>query len=167
MKLSSAKHFQKNSVKDLYHEMKKRIRIILSLIGKVEPDKPNPLPDDKTFEKISNLINSIMSSAQFEPENQYRDSIVEISNWINSAFQKDYLTSNSLCYPNPLFAVKKGAEILHSFFHRDLRRKLLSSEEHEIYRNFIALIGNLPDPTNKKLNQHDVDNMIEDLLKSS
>ena len=40
-KLTSSKAINKNSVKDLYHEMKKRIRIILSLIGKVEPDKKN------------------------------------------------------------------------------------------------------------------------------
>lgn len=166
-KLTSSKAIQKDSLKDLYHEMKQRIRIIINLLGKQEPDKKNPLPDDKSFEKISNLINSIMSSSQFEPENQYRDAIVEISNWLNAAFQKEYLESNSSCYPNPLFAVKKGVEILHSFFHRDLRRKLLSVEEHEIYRNYMALISNLPDPTKSKLNQDDVDSMIDDLLKSS
>jgi hypothetical protein len=165
--LSSAKRKEKDSVKDLYHEMKQRIRILINLLGKPEVDKLNPLPDDKTFDKISNLINGIMGSSQFEPESQYRDAIVEISNWLNCAFQRDYLNTNGHCYPNPLFVVKKGVEILHSFFHRDLRRKLLSSEEHEIYRSFIALTANLPDPTKHKLNQNDVDSMIDDLLKSS
>lgn len=166
-KLTSSKHNEKETLKELYHEMKQRIRIIISLLGKPEVDKQNPLPEENSFQTISNLINSIMSSAQFEHDNQYRDAIVDISNWLNCAFQKEYLETNSSCYPNPLFAVKKGAEILHSFFHRDLRRKQLTSEEHEIYRNFMTLVGNLPDPTKVKLDQNEVDNMIDDLLKSS
>ena len=166
-KLTSSKSFEKDSLKELYHEMKKRIRIILSLFGKFEPDKENTLPDDKSFETIANLINSIMSSCQFEPSNQYKDAIVDISNWLNAAFNKEYLETNAAAYPNPLYAVKKGAEILHSFFHRDLRRKLLSSEEHEIYRNYMVLIGNLPNPTKEKLDQTDVDSLIDDILKSS
>jgi len=166
-KLAASKKHRKDSLKELYHEMKHRIRIVISLLGKPEPSKQNSLPDENSFNTIANLINSIMSSAQFETENQYRDAIVDISNWLNSAFQKEYLTENSSQYPNPLYAIKKGAEILHSFFHRDLRRKHLSSEEHEIYRNYITMIKNLPDPTKDKLNQDEVDNMIDDLLKSS
>ena len=77
-KLTSSKKHRKDSMKDLYHEMKQRIRIIISLLGKLEPDKQNPLPDENSFQTISNLINSIMSSAQFETGNQYREAIVEI-----------------------------------------------------------------------------------------
>jgi hypothetical protein len=168
-KLSAIKlrTLEKDSLKDLYHEMKRRIRIILSLLGKYEPDKKNVLPDERAFGTISNLINSIMGSSQFEPDNQYKDAIVDISSWLNCAFDKDYLTENNNAYPNPLYAIKKGAEILHSFFHRDLRRKQLSSEEHEIYRNYLVLISNLPDPKKIKLDQNQVDNMIDDILKSS
>ncbi len=165
--MTSSKHVHKDTLKEIYHEMKQRIRIIISLLGKMEPDKKNPLPDDKTFHKIANLINSIMSSAQFEHENQYRDAIVDISSWLNLAFHKDYLNTNESLYPNPLFAVKKGAEVLHSLFHRDLRRKLFTSEEHEMVRNYTNLIGTLPDPRNYKLDQDEVDSMIDDLLKSS
>ncbi|MES2615006.1 MAG: hypothetical protein V4591_06295 [Bdellovibrionota bacterium] len=158
---------RKETLKELYHEMRQRIRIIIQLLGKPEPDKANPLPEGNSFNTISNLINSIMSSAQFEPENQYKDAIIEIISWLNAAFHKEYLNTNKACFPNPIFAIKKGAEILHSFFHRDLRRKQMSSEEHEIYRNYMQLIRNLPDPQKNKLNQNEADNMIDDLLKSS
>lgn len=165
--LRKTKNLHNETVKELYHEMKQRIRIIINLLGPLEPNKQNNLPEEKTFDKIANLINSIMSSAQFESENQYREAIVNISDWLNEAFNKEYLTENAAIYPNPLFTVKRGAEILHSLFHRDLRRKLLSSEEHELVRSFNALIQQLPDPRKSKLEQDDVDNMIDELLKSS
>lgn len=165
--MNSDKQVTKDSVKDIYSESKHRIRLILAMLGKYEPEKVNPLPDEKSFATISNLINSIMSAAQFESDNQYRNAIVEISNWMNCAFNMEYLTKHEALYPNPLYAVRKGAEILHSFLHRDLRRKQFSSEEDEIYRNFLKLISSLPDPRNKKLDQTDVDGMIDDLLKTS
>jgi len=165
--LSSDKSVTKDSIKELYNESKQRIRLVLSMFGRYEPEKPNPLPDDKTFATISNLINSIMSATQFETENQYRNAIVEISNWLNCAFNKEYLTENASLYPNPLYAVRKGAEVLHSLLHRDLRRKQFSSEEDQMYRNFLTLISKLPDPRNKKLNQDNVDEMIDNLLKTS
>ncbi|MGY3803212.1 hypothetical protein ACWNT8_03995 [Pigmentibacter ruber] len=165
--MNSEKQVPKDSIKDIYSESKHRIRLILAMLGKYEPEKINPLPDEKSFATISNLINSIMSAAQFESENQYRNAIVEISNWMNCAFNQEYLTKNEKLYPNPLFAVRKGGEILHSFLHRDLRRKQFSSEEDEIYRNFLKLISSLPDPRNQKLDQGDVDGMIDDLLKTS
>ncbi len=167
MRLNSDNVAGKESIKDLYNEAKQRIRLILSMFGRYEPEKINPLPDDKSFAAISNLINSIMSSAQFESDNQYRNAIVEISNWMNCAFNKEFLNKHEALYPNPLYVVRKGAEILHSFLHRDLRRKQFSSEEDEIYRNYITMISSLPDPRNKKLDQEDVDGMIDNLLKSS
>jgi hypothetical protein len=165
--LTADKTISKDSIKDLYSESKHRIRLILAMLGRYEPEKINPLPDEKSFATISNLINSIMSAAQFESENQYRNAIVDISNWMNCAFNVEYLTKNESLYPNPLYAVRKGGEILHSFLHRDLRRKQFSSEEDEIYRNYLSLIASLPDPRNKKLAQDDVDGMIDDLLKTS
>jgi hypothetical protein len=167
MILNSDKSAGKDSIKDLYSESKHRIRLILAMLGRYEPEKVNPLPDERSFATISNLINSIMSAAQFEPENQYRNAIVDISNWMNCAFNAEYLNKHEALYPNPLFAVRKGGEILHSFLHRDLRRKQFSSEEDEIYRNYLSMISALPDPRNKKLAQDDVDSMIDDLLKTS
>ena len=153
-------------MKDLYREMKKRIRIVINLLGILEPNKKNPLPEDNSFEIIANLINGIMGSAKFEENGQYKEAIIQIADWIHGAFQKEYLKENESGSPNPLYAVKKGAEVLHSLFHRDLRRKLLSLEEHEICRNYRALIQNLPNPQKKNLNQEEVDGMIEHLLKS-
>lgn len=165
--MKSKKSLEKDSLKSLYNESKQRIRLILSMLARYEPEKVNPLPDEKTFETVSNLINSIMSASQFESENQYRNAIVNISNWMNCAFNKEYLNKNESLYPNPLFMVRKGGEILHSFLHRDLRRKQFSSEEDEIYRNYLSMIASLPDPRNKKLGQNDVNSMLDDLLKTS
>lgn len=165
--MNSEKYAGKDSIKEFYSESKHRIRLILAMLGRYEPEKVNPLPDGKSFATISNLINSIMSAAQFEQENQYRNAIVNISNWMNCAFNVEYLNKHESLYPNPLFVVRKGGEILHSFLHRDLRRKQFSSEEDEMYRNYLAMISSLPDPRNKKLGQDDVDGMIDDLLKTS
>lgn len=164
--LLSEKKLSKESLKDLYHESRQRVRAVLNLIGKVEPNRLNPLPDQKTFETISNLINSIMSAAQFEPQNQYRDAIVEISDWLNCAFDKNYLKDNGQYRPHPLFIIKRGVEILHSFLHRDLRRKQFSSEEDQIYRSFLTTLQTLPDPRKVKMEQDAVDDLIDDLLKS-
>jgi hypothetical protein len=163
----SSKTVTKDSLREIYHESKQRIRIVLNLLGKPEPNKQNPLPDEKSFTTISTLINSIMSASQFEPKNQYGDAIYELSNWMNFAFNKKYLTENMDKYPNPLYLFKKGAEILHSFLHRDLRRKQFSSEEDEIYRNFMSTINSLPNPRPKKLNQDEVEGLLNDLLKTS
>ncbi|APJ02525.1 hypothetical protein [Silvanigrella aquatica] len=165
--MNSEKSAGKDSIKELYSESKHRIRLILAMLGRYAPDKPNSLPDDKSIATISNLINSIMSAAQFESENNYRNAIVDISNWMNCAFNKEYLEKNEALYPNPLYAVRKGGEILHSLLHRDLRRKQFSSEEDEMYRNYLTMISSLPDPRNKKLDQESVDGMIDDLLKTS
>ena len=90
--------------------------------------------------------NPWIKNAEIEQKNIYKDAIEEISTWIFSAFQKNYLIENEKCYPNPLYAIKKGVEILHSFLHRDLRRRQFSSEEEEIYRNYRSMVNNLPNP---------------------
>jgi hypothetical protein len=165
--LNSEKLVTNKSLKELYAESKKRIRLILKMLDRYEPEKKNPLPDEKSFATISNLLNSIMSAAQFEPENPYRNAIVNISLWLNGAFRVEYLKNNENLYPNPLYAVRKGAEILHFLLYRDLRRKKFSSQENEIYRNYLTLISALPDPRPKKLDQAEVNSMIDDLLKTS
>lgn len=137
---------KKLSTKEVYANSKKSIKLILELIGKPEPNKPTPLPDHSTFEKISTLTKSMMELAHFEPENQYSRAIIDVTTWIHFVFQKDYLQSHQNAYPNPVFVFKKGIEVLHAFLHRDLRRKQFSAEEDEIYRNYKNLSSKLPAP---------------------
>lgn len=147
--MNSSNTTDKASIKNFYLEAKNKIRIILNLLGRPEPGKANSLPDEKSFSMIQDAIQSISEIAHIESENSYRDAIIEISDWMYSIFQKDYLLENEKCYPNPIYAVKRGAEILHSFLHRDLRRRQFSFEEEEIFRNFRALMKSLPLPQKK------------------
>jgi hypothetical protein len=165
--LVSSDRISKDSIRELYHESRQRIRMILQMLGKPEPEKSNPHPDDKSFAAISNLINSIMSSGQFEPSNQYRDAIIDVSSWLNSGFEKNYLNQNENKRPHPLYVVKKGVDLLHTLLHRDLRRRIFSSEESTMYQEFLSLSSQLPDPRRQRLDQSNVDNMIDDLMKKS
>jgi len=134
----------KTSVKNFYLEAKNKIRIILNLLGRPEPGKSNPIPDDNSFQMIRSLIQDITKIRTIETENSYRDAIVEITEWMLRVFEKDFLIAHEKHYPNPVYAVKKGAEILHSFLHRDLRRRQFSFEEEEIYRNYRSMMKNFP-----------------------
>lgn len=149
MILNSSNVPDKVSIKNFYLESKNKIRLALNLLGRPEPGKVNSLPDEKSFLMIQDLLKDILEIAKIESENSYRDAIVEIATWMHLAFQKEYLIKNEKAYPNPLYAVKKGAEILHSFLHRDLRRKQFSFEEEEIFRNYRSLMKSLPVPENK------------------
>ena len=149
MILNSSNTSDKVSIKNFYLESKNKVRLILNLLGRPDPGKINALPDEKSFVMIQDSIKDIVEIAKIESENSYRDAIVEIATWMSSVFRKDYLIENEKCYPNPVYAVKKGAEILHSFLHRDLRRKQFSFEEEEIFRNYRALMKSLPVPSNK------------------
>lgn len=144
--MSVSKPISKNSPKELYSESRKKIRIILNLLGRVEPEKANPIPDEAAFATIQDLIQNIIKAANFEQDNDYKNAIAEIATWIGQVFQKEYLVENEKCYPNPVYAVKKGIELLHSFLHRDLRRKQFSFEEEEMFRNYRAMMNSLPIP---------------------
>lgn len=137
---------KKTSTKEIYANSKKNIKLILDMIGQPEPNKPTPLPDNVTLEKIYLLTKSILDLSYFEPENQYSSAIGEVAKWIHFAFKKEYLQKQQNTYPNPVFVFKKGLEVLHSFLFRDLRRKQFSAEEDEIYRNFRSLSSKLPAP---------------------
>lgn len=165
--MNSSKTISKNSLKELYNESKKRIKIVLNLIGRVDLNAPQIIPDDRSFESISSLMVSIMNASHFENDNQYKDAIVEISTWVRFALDKGYLLQNKNMSPNPLFVIRKGCEILHSFLHRDLRRKQFSSEENEIYRNYLAMTKKLPNPKKEGLERQEPNISPESFLKKS
>ncbi len=156
----------KDSLKEIYYESKQRVRAILKMLGPIDLKDPMKPIDVKVFDNISNFINSIMSSAQFESSNQYSDAIREISTWLNFAFQRKFITENAEKKPHPFLAIRKGLEILHSFLHRDLRRKQFSSEENELYQSFLLMIQKYSDPRKQRMNQDSVNSLIDELLKS-
>lgn len=145
--MNAPKNISKDSLKELYNESKKRIKMMLQLLARSSKDNQfSELPDEQNLTTMFNLSEHILNAAKMENDNQYKDAIIYIADWIHMALHRDFLQKYQNHHPHPLFIVKKGAEILHSFLHRDLRRKQFSSEESEIYQNYLALIRRLPNP---------------------
>lgn len=137
----------KETLKEIYSESKKKLKIILNLLGKMHKENQFSVPSDpQVFHTMSDLLLKILHAIEMESDNQYRNAIVEIADWMHRALNVEFIEQNQKKYPHPLFVIKKGAEMLHSFLHRDLRRKQFSSEENEIYQNYLALIRKLPNP---------------------
>lgn len=142
----ATKNISKDTLKVSYFESKKRIKIILQSISKYNQNNNHILdvPDPNTCKLVIDLCHQIHQTSLHEPQTQYSQAIVTITQRIDQVLQKDYLKNYKKDYPQPMFVVKKGAEILHSFLYRDLRRKQFSSEENEIYSNYLALTRKLP-----------------------
>ena len=155
----------KDSLREIYHESRHKIRMVLGLLGRVEANKPIPLPDESSLETMSALVLTIRQYALSEAENQYRNAIVDIATWLGCALTPGYLDEVQKDYPHPMYIMKKGAEILHSFLHRDLRRKQFSSEEVEIFQNYQMVVGQLPRPSHEPL-EH-LNQKLEIQLKKS
>ena len=155
----------KDSLRELYHESRQKIRMVLGLLGRIEASKAPPLPEESSLATMSHLILTIRHHALYEPENQYRNAIIEISTWLGCALTLTYLEDIQKKNNNALYLLKKGAEILHSFLHRDLRRKQFTSEEAEIFQNYLALMGQLPRPPRSTL--EDFNQKVEMQLKKS
>lgn len=137
----------KETLKEIYSESKKKLKIILNLLGKMHKDNQFSVPSDiEVLRTIADLLLKILQAIELESDNQYRNAILQIADWMYRALHIEFIEQNKQKYPHPLFVIKKGAEMLHSFLHRDLRRKQFSSEENEIYQNYLTLIRKLPNP---------------------
>ncbi len=150
--LPNSNNVMKDSLKDLYSDSKKRIKIILNAVALCQnEDQSFSIPDTTICSNLSHLCIQISESAQLEPNTQYSDAISNIANKMSIILDVNFIENHKNHYPHPIFIVKKGAEILHSFLHRDLRRKQFSSEENEIYQSYLSLIRKLAaSSTNEK-----------------
>lgn len=102
--------------------------------------------DDPRLVSLIELMETVKSAAKLENDNQYRDAILQISDWVYAALKKEFILAHNKHVPHPLFIIKRGVEILHSLLHRDLRRKQCSSEENEICQTYFSLTKRLPNP---------------------
>lgn len=140
-------NLSKDSLKEQYNESRKRIKMMLDILNQIY--KNNVLCtsiDDPRFLSLVELIENVKNAAKMENDNQYREAILQISDWVHAALQKDFILAHNKQVPHPLFIIKRGVEILHSLLHRDLRRKQCSSEENEICQTYFSLTKRLPNP---------------------
>lgn len=121
--------------------------MMLDILGQIYKNNSFCVPfDDPRLNILVELIEYVQHTAKLEHDNQYRDAILQISDWIHAALQKKFIEKNNTCVPHPMFVIKRGIEILHSLLHRDLRRKQCSSEENEICQTYLSLTKRLPNP---------------------
>lgn len=145
--LKSKTTLSKNSLKEQYNESRKRIKMMLDILGQIYRGNAFCASiDDPRIVTLVKLIENVQITAKLEGESQYRDAIIQISDWIHAALQNQFIHNNNKHVPHPIFVIKRGVEILHSLLHRDLRRKQCSSEENEIFQTYLSLTQRLPSP---------------------
>ncbi len=164
--MNTNKLSSKDSLKGLYQELKEKIRLILGILGALEEKKTSAL-DDLNVQRLAHLLNDVLNNCDSESNLQYREAIFFVSSWMKKASQKNFLQANYNCSPHPSIVLKKGAETLHSLFHRDLRRKNLSGSEEELYRRFVCLTKTIPSPFESFDEQTEANELVGNLLKSS
>jgi hypothetical protein len=151
------------TLKDIYKNSRERISLALKLYGPAQKNAPATIQNEREYETIHNLINSVVSSQKFEEVNDYRCAIQDAGTWVLGAYKRPYFEENARFQPSILYVVKRGLEILHALLHRDLRRRQLSSTESQIYFEFKALVKALPDPRAKQMSQAEIDAAIEEM----
>ncbi|MBX9703901.1 MAG: hypothetical protein K2X39_07075 [Silvanigrellaceae bacterium] len=117
--------------------------------------------------RISHLVNSIKSALQFEPQNIYKEAILDISIWLDKALQADYLClleEGKGNYKRFYDSLVKGSQALDVLIHRNFKRIEFTQREKKHYDRFWVLAASLPDPRGETLDQTKVDKLIDDLL---
>jgi hypothetical protein len=154
----------RRTLKEIYKNSCERISLALKLYGPAAKDAP-PRIQEREYETIHNLINSVVSSQKFEEENDYRAALQDAGTWLLGAYKRAYFDANAKHDPSILYVVKRGMEVLHALLHRDLRRRQLSSTESQIFFEFKALVKTLPDPRREVLSQEEIDAQIDEMAR--
>lgn len=153
------------SVRDIYRSSRERVSEILTVLQPIKSDSKSCPSFEREYDRILNLMNSVVGSQRFENENDYRAVMDYVGSWALYALEAPYLEANQGAYPTPIFVIKKAVEVLHLLLHRDLRRRNLTNSENQLYNEFVRLHGHLPNPRRARLAQNDVDAMIEAEMK--
>lgn len=140
------KNDSKRTVREIYRASNERVSQALKLFGSPRADTAFEMHSDKDHDAISNLLAMVVSAQKAEDETEYRVAILDVGTWVESAYRKEYLTSQSRASSNIFYIIKKGLEVLHTLLHRDLRRRQLSPTESQMYYAFQKLRGAVTDP---------------------
>lgn len=134
------------STRDIYRQSRDRVNALLKILVQVKQETTHAAVFEKEFDTLLNTARLIYVSQKMEAENDYRKAMVNVSNWVLNAIHRDYIKQNSSRTPSAPYAIKKGLEVLHLLLHRDLRRRVLSATESQLYFEFERLATSLPPP---------------------
>lgn len=138
---------KKKSLREIYRDSADRIGLALELFGSQTNSAPPHWPNDEQLDSVQRLINNVVIAQDGESENNYSVSMSQVGRWLCGATKKTFLKDHQDKNPHGHYVVRKGLEVMHMLLHRDLRRKLFSSTESQVYYNFVRLTSHLPNPS--------------------
>lgn len=146
----------RRSVRELYRRSADRIGLALELFGSQNPAQDACDPNSENRTAVFNLINKVTLDQAEEPESAYRAALLQVGQWLCGATTQEFLDQHRSAQPHGHYVVRKGMEVMHMLLHRDLRRKVFSSTESQIYYNFVRLTAHLPNPSQKPVDPESV-----------
>lgn len=146
----------RRSVRELYRRSSDRIGLALELFGSQNPAQEADDPSSENRATVFKLINKVTIDQAEEPESAYRAALLQVGQWLCGATTEEFLDKHRNAQPHGHYVVRKGMEVMHMLLHRDLRRKVFSSTESQVYYNFVRLTAHLPNPSQKPVDPESV-----------
>jgi hypothetical protein len=146
----------RRSVRELYRRSSDRISLAIELFGPHHPAQPAEEPTPENLLTVHTLVNKVTLDQSEEPESAYQQALIQVGQWLCGATTADFLTTHLNAQPHVHYVVRKGLEVMHMLLHRDLRRRVFSSSESQIYYNFVRLTAHLPNPSRKPIDPESV-----------